>query len=51
MGGKAKYLDDSPIKLMKSVKTDDEIEHYKDAFRRTDLAVRAIREYIENNDR
>ena len=50
VGGKAKYLDDSPIKLMKSVKTDDEIEHYKDAFRRTDLAVRAIREYIENND-
>ena len=50
VGGKAKHLDDSPIKLMKSVKTDDEIEHYKDAFRRTDLAVRAIREYIENND-
>ena len=50
VGGKAKYLDDSPIKLMKSVKTDDEIEHYKDAFRRTDLAVRAIREYIEDND-
>ena len=30
IGDKAKILDDSPIKLMKSVKTDDEIAHYKD---------------------
>ena len=43
-------LNNSPIKLMKSVKTDAEIKHYKDAFRRTDLAVRAIRDYIENNE-
>lgn len=43
-------LNDSPVKLMKSVKTDAEIEHYKDAFRRTDLAVRAIRDYIENTE-
>ena len=49
-GDKVKVLETSPIKLMKSVKTDDEIEHYKDAFRRTDLAVKAIRDYIENND-
>ncbi len=50
IGDKAKILDDSPIKLMKSVKTDDEIAHYKEAFKRTDLAVKAIREFIENND-
>lgn len=50
LGDKAKILDDSPIKLMKSVKTDDEIAHYKDAFKRTDLAVKAIRDFIENND-
>ena len=50
IGDKAKILTDSPIKLMKSVKTDDELAHYKEAFRRTDLAVKAIREYIENND-
>lgn len=50
IGDKIKVLDNSPIKLMKAVKTDDEINHYKDAFRRTDLAVKAIRDYIENND-
>ncbi len=50
IGEKAEILKDSPIKLMKAVKTDDEIEHYKDAFRRTDLAVKAIRDYIEKND-
>lgn len=50
IGDKVKVLKDSPLKLMKSIKTDEEIEHYKDAFRRTDLAVKAIRDYIENND-
>ena len=50
IGDKVKILENSPIKLMKSVKTDDEIEHYKEAFRRTDLAVKAIGDYIENND-
>lgn len=50
IGDKAKILDDSPIKLMKSVKTDDEVAHYKEAFKRTDLAVKAIRDYIESND-
>ncbi len=50
IGDKVKVLDDSPIKLMKAIKTADEIEHYKEAFRRTDLAVKAIRDYIENND-
>lgn len=50
IGDKARILKDSPIKLMKAVKTDEEIKHYKEAFRRTDLAVKAIRDYIENND-
>lgn len=50
IGDKVRVLADSPIKLMKSVKTDDEIKHYIDAFRRTDMAVKAIRDYIENND-
>lgn len=50
IGDKVRVLADSPIKLMKSVKTDDEIKHYIDAFKRTDMAVKAIRDYIENND-
>lgn len=50
IGEKVKVLENSPIKLMKSVKTDDEIAHYIEAFKRTDKAVRAIRDYIENND-
>lgn len=50
IGEKVEVLSDSPIKLMKSVKTDDEINHYIEAFKRTDKAVKAIRDYIENND-
>ncbi len=40
----------SRIKLMKSVKTDSELEAYKYAFERTDKALMSIREYIEQND-
>ena len=40
----------SKIKLMKSVKSKEELEAYKKAFKCTDKAVMAIREYIENND-
>ena len=40
----------SPVKTMKAVKSDKEIEAYKKAFERTDKAVAAIREYIESND-
>ena len=40
----------SDVKLLKAVKTDEEIEAYKAAFARTDKAVKAIREYIESND-
>lgn len=50
IGDKAKILDDSPIKLMKSVKTNDEIAHYIEAFKRTDMALKAVRNYIENSD-
>ena len=50
IGEKVEVLSDSPIKLMKSVKTDDEINHYIEGFKRTDMAVKAIRDYIENND-
>lgn len=39
----------SPVKLMKAVKTNEEIEEYKKAFERTDKAVMAIRDYIESN--
>ena len=40
----------SEVKLMKSVKSEIEINAYKNAFSRTDMAVRAIRDFIENND-
>ena len=40
----------SEVKLMKSVKSDIELEGYKDAFMRTDKAIMAIREYIESHD-
>ena len=47
---KAKPWEKNPIKEMKSIKTEAEIEEYKDAFKKTDKAVMAIREYIYNND-
>lgn len=40
----------SKISLMKSIKTENEIEAYKKAFDATDKAVRAIRNYIESNE-
>lgn len=40
----------SEIKLMKAIKSGDEIDAYKEAFKRTDKAVNAVREYIEAND-
>ena len=49
-GSRISALAQSPVQKMKSVKTDAEIEHYKSAFERTDKAVFAIRDYIENND-
>lgn len=40
----------SEIKSMKSVKSKEELKAYKQAFKCTDKAVFAIREFIENND-
>ena len=40
----------SEIKSMKSVKSKEELEAYKQAFECTNKAVFAIREFIENND-
>ncbi len=40
----------SEIALMKSVKSEDEIEAYKKAFAATDMTMRAIRVYIEKNN-
>lgn len=50
LGNKAKELKINPVKMMKSVKTNAEIEHYKDAFRCTDLALLDTRKFIEEND-
>ncbi len=51
LGSRAVDMKSNPVKLMKSVKTDAEIAHYKDAFERTDKAVRAVREYIISADK
>lgn len=40
----------SPVKHMKAIKSQQEIEAYKKAFERTDMAVQAIRDYIESNE-
>lgn len=50
LGNKAKELKINPIKMLKSIKTNAEIEHYKDAFRCTDLALSETRKFIEEND-
>lgn len=50
LGDRAVEMKNSPVKLMKAVKTDAEISHYIDAFRRTDRALLAVREYIETKD-
>lgn len=50
LGGRTKELKNNTVKAMKARKTDAELEHLKDAFARTDNAVSAIRDYIEQND-
>jgi Xaa-Pro aminopeptidase len=50
LGSKAIEMTENPIKIMKAQKNDAEIEHLKSAFERTDKAVSAIRDFIENND-
>ncbi|MBD5401340.1 M24 family metallopeptidase [bacterium] len=50
IGDRARELKNNPVKKMKSLKNDAELNHLKDAFKRTDKAVYAIRDYIEHND-
>ncbi len=50
LGIKALETDINPLKLMKAQKTNAEIEHLKDAFSRTDKALSAVRNYINEND-
>lgn len=50
LGKKAKPLKENYIKEMKSIKTKEEIEHFKKCFERADKALWATREFIEKND-
>ncbi len=50
LGDKAEEISENPVKLMKSRKNDTELEHLKIAFQKTDKAVRAIRDFINQND-
>lgn len=50
LGDKATSLTTNYIKQMKSIKTKAEIAHYKKCFERTDKAILATRDYIEQND-
>lgn len=50
LGEKVRIMDENPILAMRTVKTDAEISHYKKSFEKTDKAMFAIRDYIENND-
>lgn len=47
---KAVSIAQNELKLMKSIKTDSEIEHYRKCFERTDKAILATRAYIEENE-
>lgn len=49
-GKRAEAVVQSPVQKMKAVKNNAELEHYKDAFKKTDMAVNAVRDFIENND-
>lgn len=50
LSDKATTAKSNYIKEMKSVKTKEEIEHYKKCFERTDKAVMATRNYLLEND-
>lgn len=41
---------DSEIKVLKSIKTDEELDAYKKAFESTDKALMAVRKFIETED-
>lgn len=51
LGEKAIPLKENYIKEMKSVKTEEEIEHYKKCFERTDKALMTTRNFIEQNNK
>lgn len=50
LGEKAKPLAENFIKEMKSIKTKEEIAHFKKCFERSDKALWATRKFIEDND-
>lgn len=50
LGDKVAELKFNPVKLAKSQKNKFEIAHLKEAFTKTDRAVLAIRDFINNND-
>lgn len=50
LGKKAANLKKNYIKEMKSIKTKEEIEHYKKCFEKTDKALIETRNFIEQND-
>ena len=50
LSDKSVELKENAVQKMKSQKTTVEIEHLKDAFRRTDNAVFAIRKFIDENE-
>ena len=45
-----KAIEGTPVKQMKAIKTEEEIEHYKYAFAQTDKALLSVRKYIEENE-
>lgn len=47
---KSKSIEKNLLKEMKSIKTESEINHYKTCFEKTDKAVMATRDFIENFD-
>lgn len=47
---KAVEMKENPIRLMKAVKSEAEIDHLTTAFERTDNALLALRDYIETTD-
>lgn len=50
LGTKASKIKWNPITNTKCIKTTSEIEHYKDAFKRTDKALADTGKFIEEND-
>ena len=49
LGKKVRQIKENPVQQMRTVKTDSEIKHLKNAFSNTDKTMYEIREYIEKN--